>query len=102
MAAEEAERHGGARVLAVHLRLGPLSGVIKEALQSAYEVARAGSPLEEAELLIEEVPIRAYCTTCQAERAVLSMQQLGCAECGTPTPQVVSGRELEVIALEIQ
>jgi hydrogenase nickel incorporation protein HypA/HybF len=44
-ACEEAERHAGARVVAVHLKLGPLSGVVKEALVSAYELAREGSPL---------------------------------------------------------
>ena len=44
MAAEEAERHG-ARVVAVHLRLGPLSGVVKEALLSPMSW-RAGTPLE--------------------------------------------------------
>jgi len=42
---EEAPRHGG-RVVAVHLKLGPLSGVAKEALLSAFELACAGSTLE--------------------------------------------------------
>ena len=36
--AEEAERRGGVQVHAIHLRLGPLSGVVKEALLSAYEL----------------------------------------------------------------
>jgi hydrogenase nickel incorporation protein HypA/HybF len=101
VAGEEAERRG-VRVLGIHLRLGPLSGVVKEALLSAYEIARAGDALEEAELVIEEVPVRAHCPTCQATRAVVSVQQLCCAECGTPTPQVVSGRELDIVALEVQ
>ena len=56
-AAEEAERRGG-RVVAVHLRLGPLSGVVKEALLSAYELAREGTPLAAAALVVEEVPRR--------------------------------------------
>ena len=47
MAAEEAERQGG-RVVAVHLKLGPLSGVVKAALLSAYELAREGSPLPDS------------------------------------------------------
>ena len=32
MAQEEAERHGGVQVQAVHLKLGRLAGVVKEAL----------------------------------------------------------------------
>ena len=72
VASEEAERHGG-RVTAVHLRLGPLSGVVKEALLSAYESAREGSALADAKLVVEETPIVAWCPTCHAERTIPSM-----------------------------
>jgi hydrogenase nickel incorporation protein HypA/HybF len=44
VATEEAARRSG-RVLAVHLKLGPLAGVVKEALLSAYDLAREGTPL---------------------------------------------------------
>jgi hydrogenase nickel incorporation protein HypA/HybF len=101
VAAETAGRHGGARVAAIHLRLGALSGVVKEALLSAYELAREGSALPDAALVIEEVPLVAYCPACAAERTV-SAQQLCCPACGAPTPEVVRGRELEVVALEIE
>ena len=101
LATEEAERHGG-RVAAVHLRLGPLSGVVPEALRSAYALAREGSPLDTAELVVEEVPLVAYCPACAAERPLTSAQLLLCPDRGTPTPEVVRGRELEVVALEIE
>jgi hydrogenase nickel incorporation protein HypA/HybF len=100
MAAEEAGRQGG-RVVAVHLKLGPLSGVVKQALLSAYELAREGSLLPDSELVIEEVPVVVYCDNCAAERGLPSMQELRCPVCDAPTPQVVRGRELEVVALEI-
>lgn len=100
--AEEAERRGGIRVAAVHLRLGPLSGVIAEALKSAYDLAREGTLLSGAELVIEEVPLVAFCPACAAERTLESPQMLGCPVCGTPTPEVRRGRELEVVALEIE
>jgi hydrogenase nickel incorporation protein HypA/HybF len=102
LAEEEAGRCGADRVVGIHLRMGPLSGVVKDALLGAYELAREESTLKEAELIIEEVPILASCPSCQATRAVVSVQQLCCAECGAPTPQVLSGRELELVALEIQ
>jgi hydrogenase nickel incorporation protein HypA/HybF len=102
VALEEAERHGSARVAAIHLRLGPLSGVVKAALLSAYELAREGSPLAGARLLVEEVQVMAYCPTCAAERRVVSIQELCCSACATPTPEVVRGRELEIVALELE
>jgi hydrogenase nickel incorporation protein HypA/HybF len=99
VATEEAERLN-ARVTAVHLKVGRLSGVVAEALTSAFELARESTPLAEAVLVIEEVPVAAYCPACAAERAV-PFPSLCCPVCGAQTPDVVRGRELEVTALEI-
>ena len=43
-ATDEAQRRG-VRVSAVHLRLGALSGVVKDALLFSYEVACQDTPL---------------------------------------------------------
>ncbi len=53
LAEEEAERRG-VQVEAVHLKLGALSGVVKDALLSCYEMACEGTPLAGSRLLIEE------------------------------------------------
>lgn len=100
-AAEEAERQGGGRVVAVHLRLGPLFGVVKEALLASYETAREGTAVAGSELRIEEVPVVAFCPACAEERPIASVLEMVCPVCGGPTPRVVRGRELEVFALEI-
>jgi hydrogenase nickel incorporation protein HypA/HybF len=102
VASEEAERQGNARVLAVHIRLGALTGVVKEALQSAYGLAREGTPLATADLVVEETLPAAYCPRCAASRTLKSPWELCCPTCGTPTPDIVSGRELEVVALEVE
>lgn len=101
-AAEEAQRQGGGRVVAVHLRLGPLSGVVPAALRSAYDLAREGSIASAAELVIEAVELVVYCPACAAQRTLASPQELYCPYCLAHTPDVVAGRELEVVALEIE
>jgi hydrogenase nickel incorporation protein HypA/HybF len=101
LAQEEAERSSG-HVLTLHVRLGPLSGVFKEALLSSYEMASYDTPLQGSQLVIEDVPIVIYCSQCQAERTVDSMQWLCCPVCSTPASQVLHGRELELAALEIE
>src|SRR6185436_3887078 len=98
---EEMRRHNGAQVEAIHIRVGPLSGVVKEALLSAYELAREQTPFANSRLIFEDVPIVVFCTHCQAERPVQSIQHLYCAECDTPASEVVRGRELELTALEL-
>jgi hydrogenase nickel incorporation protein HypA/HybF len=101
LAQEEAERRG-ARINAVHLKLGALSGVVKEALLSSYEMACQGTPLQGSLLVLEEIPVVVFCPNCQAQRSLSSVQWFCCSECGTPTPEIVHGKELEVTALEIQ
>ena len=71
LAEEEAERHGG-KVSAVHLRLGALSGVVKEALLSSYKMACEDTSLAGSRLIVEEVPILVLCAQCQARRGISS------------------------------
>jgi hydrogenase nickel incorporation protein HypA/HybF len=98
---EEASRHPGS-VQAIHLKLGPLAGVVKEALLSAYEMARAGTTLEAAALVIEEVPVVVFCKRCGERRTIESLQWLCCPVCDTPAAEIVQGRELLLVALEME
>jgi hydrogenase nickel incorporation protein HypA/HybF len=100
-ASQEASRHKGAQVHAVHLKLGPLSGVVKDALLFSFGLACAGTPLEGSQLLIEEVPVVVYCPQCQAEQTLASIQRFCCPACGTLTPDIVSGKQLELVAIEL-
>jgi hydrogenase nickel incorporation protein HypA/HybF len=101
MAEEEAGRRS-AEVDAIHIKLGALSGVMKEALLSAYDLAREETPLETARLLIEDVPVMVYCPRCQAPRGIPSIQELSCVDCQTPASEILQGRELQVVALELR
>ncbi len=100
-AAEESQRRGGVRVAAVHVRVGPLSGVIKEALVPVFELAREGGDLADCRLVIEEVPVVIRCAACQADRAVPSVQEMCCPVCGSPPAEILSGREMDIVAMEI-
>jgi hydrogenase nickel incorporation protein HypA/HybF len=102
---EMAEQEAAARnaaLEAIHVRVGALSGVVSQALLSAFDLAREASPLRSVRLQIEEVPVRIHCRTCGADRPVPSMQRLCCAECGTPGADIVQGRELQVVGLELR
>lgn len=100
IAEREAERIGG-RVSAVHLRIGALSGVAREALLFSYDVATVDSSLAGSRLVIEEVPVLVYCSRCKAERQLPSPQLFVCPVCKSATPDIRGGRELQVMALEM-
>jgi len=100
LAEEESARRDNAKIYSIHLRLGLLCGVVKEALLFSYEMACASTPLEGSQLIIEEVPVEVFCPACKARVRVSSIQRMACPQCLTPTPDIVQGRELEVIAME--
>ena len=100
-ALEESQRRG-VQVSAVHLRLGALSGVVKDALLFSYEMACQDTRLEGSQLIVEDLPVIVFCPRCQREQTLNSVQLFACPECGTPTMDVRQGKELEVFALEVQ
>jgi hydrogenase nickel incorporation protein HypA/HybF len=54
MASEEAARHSGSRVDAVHLKVGALSGVVKDALLFSWDLACNDTPIAGCRLAIED------------------------------------------------
>jgi hydrogenase nickel incorporation protein HypA/HybF len=101
MIEEESERRGGLQVAAVHLRIGQLAGVVKEALVSSYEMACEDTPLARSQLIIEEIPVIMYCRNCDARRPVNNSEWFICPQCGQPVSEIVQGKELELASLEI-
>ncbi len=100
-ATEEARKHEGAKVEAVHLKLGRLSGVVKDALLFSWEIACHGTTLENTRLEIEEIPVVAFCKNCQAKKTIEAINNLVCPACNAPASEIISGHELQVSALEI-
>ena len=101
MAQEEAERRE-VQVDAVHLDLGALSGVMKEALLFSYGVACDGTLLEGSRLVVTDVPIEVFWPVCKVPRTLKSLQWFCCPECGAATPEILHGKELVITALELK
>src|SRR5689334_22902578 len=97
-ALEESRARGDARVEAVFLNIGSLSGVDVGALRFAFEIACDDPKVSGCRLEISEVPVSMDCPNCGTETPTVSVQQLRCSECGTPALEIVHGRELELQA----
>ncbi|KOU51878.1 hydrogenase maturation nickel metallochaperone HypA [Streptomyces sp. WM6378] len=96
---EAAARAGATAVTAVRLQVGELAGVVPDALSFSFELARAGTVLEGAELITESVPGRARCTPCTHEWAVGMPPQLCCPACGDAAAELLCGRELQIVSV---
>lgn len=101
-AEEVARRHGDAAVTAVRVRVGALSGVVPDALRFSFDVAREGTSAEAARLVVDDVPARAECRPCGTDFPLGSPPLMWCPACDRPADSVLSGRELEITAVELE
>jgi hydrogenase nickel incorporation protein HypA/HybF len=101
LASDAAARDGSDRVSRLFVRLGVLSGVVKEALEFSFDLAAEDSPCAGATLEIEEVPITVLCAYCEERKTLSDGYQFCCPTCGRPTPKILTGRELELVSVEV-
>ncbi len=113
VALEEVRRRALQRVGAIRLRVGALWGSEPESLAFHASLLARGTPLADATLEIETVPVVARCHTCGkavedsrledsrflhalAHGPILVEALLHCVRCGSDTVVIEHGRELEV------
>jgi hydrogenase nickel incorporation protein HypA/HybF len=90
------------KITAVHLHLGDLAGVVRDALDFCYDLATQGTLLEGSRLIVHELPVVIFCPQCQEEVQLPSIQSFRCPNCGTPSGDIRQGRELEIHSVEVE
>ena len=95
-----AAEQGGREVRRIHVRLGQLSAMTR-ALYFCFGSAARGTRCEGARLEIEEVPLTLRCRGCAAVKTPSGRYNFRCPDCGLPTPEVVTGREMQLTAIEL-
>ena len=98
---EKAREHGAGRVTAVVLKVGVMSGVVPDLLESAFDIYKKGTIAETARLEIVVVPVKLRCPDCGGE-AVREETDFSCAGCGSRRVEIVEGRELVVERIELE
>ncbi len=88
-------------VTTIVIGMGPLSGVEAQLLKNAYPVASAGTIAEDAELVIEHLPIKVKCTQCGSESDALP-NKLICKQCGDWRTTLISGDEMMLMSVELE
>jgi hydrogenase nickel incorporation protein HypA/HybF len=88
-------------VTSIVIAMGPLSGVEAALLKNAYPIASAGTIAENAELVIEYLPIRVKCSQCGSESDALP-NKLICKQCGDWRTTLLSGDEMMLMRVELE
>ncbi len=87
-------------VKTVYLTVGEFAGVEPASLQFAFQVQRQNTCVSTAALVIENIPLVAFCHPCQREYRPQIGQQYSCPTCNSPMEEIRSGRELKIDRLE--
>ena len=95
-----AQQHEASGVERIVLRIGPLAGVEPRLLQDAFPIARAGTVADNAELIIETLPLRVRCESCGTESDAVP-NRLVCGACGDWHTHIVSGDEMLLASVEL-
>lgn len=94
-AAEAAER-----IVTIRLRVGELAGVELEALRFAFPLVMQGTIAAGAELQIETEAAFCHCEPCGKPFPALHGSS-DCPHCGSLSLQLLSGKDLRLVALEV-
>jgi len=84
----------------IHLIVGKFTCVEPVSLQFAFEVQTRNTFLDQVELVIKDIPLIAYCHTCQEEYQPEIGSQYFCSTCRSPMDDIRSGRELKIDHIE--
>ena len=96
-----ASERGAQSVISIVVGMGPLSGVEEQLLKNAYPVASAGTIAENAELIVENLPIKVRCNQCGSESEA-TPNKLTCRQCGDWRTTLISGDELLLMSVELE
>lgn len=89
------------RVESIHLKIGKLTAIVPDSLRFCFEIVAKDTPLSGAILNIEEIPIVARCLSCDYQWTI-NEPVFVCGKCQSGNIDVVSGRELDIVSIEIE
>ncbi|WP_353661398.1 hydrogenase maturation nickel metallochaperone HypA [Hydrogenimonas sp. SS33] len=98
---EHAAKHGAGKILKVVTKIGVLSGVEPDLLQTAFDTFKEGTVCDGAEFIMNIQPLVVYCHDCKT-KSTLQELAMACPKCGSLATNVVDGEEMYLMSLEME
>jgi len=97
---ETAVANNLSKISKVYLKVGKLRQVVPEFLQFAFATVTKDTIAEDAELVIEIVPVVLQCKACGNKFVEKSDLPLECTVCGSTDLKIVEGKEIVLDSIE--
>lgn len=101
IAAENCRKAGYSRIDSIRLRIGMASGVMTDAILFAFDALKIDTIAAGATVIIDEIPVSGICGNCGKDFITKEAYILCCPECGGLSFKVNTGRELEILDMEV-
>jgi hydrogenase nickel incorporation protein HypA/HybF len=89
-----------AAVRCIRIRVGQLSGVVPDSLDFCFNAIISETEMQKAGLAIEHLPTISLCRDC-AHRFQIDDLVFLCPACKSSNLELISGKELEVVEIEL-
>lgn len=91
----------GRRVKSVVIEIGSLSGVVPEAVEFCFEACARETEVEGARLEIRHLTAQGQCLECKTMQQIEQLYD-PCSNCGSYMLEVISGKEMRVLEIEVE
>jgi hydrogenase nickel incorporation protein HypA/HybF len=98
---EKAKEKKAKKILSVKLKVGALSGVVPEFLETAFNIYKEDTIAAKSKLEIEEVPLKIRCQQCGTEMVKDDFVFI-CEKCDSRELKTLSGTELLLEKIEVE
>ncbi len=97
---EEMVKNNAERLRSVKVNIGEMSGIVPGALKTCFDILIENTKMEGAILNMKMVPLKGRCRKCSNEFDINEYRFL-CPECESADIDVVSGREMNIVEIEV-
>lgn len=98
---EKAGEQNAKKIVHVTLQVGLLSGAVPELLKTAFDIYKKDTIAAEAELAIQEVPLKYQCQDCGIEM-IKEDFIIVCDKCGSTRLKTLAGTDMFLLKMDIE
>lgn len=97
---DEMQRCGAKSLKSVRLKIGTMSAIVPDSLSFCFGLITEGTEFERTELIMDIIPLKGFCHDCKNEFEIEDYA-FECPSCRSTKIKTVSGRELDIVEIEV-
>lgn len=97
----ELAKNDAGELKSIKLKIGAMTAVEPESLSFCFSAITEGTDMAGVKLDIEEIAVRGRCNNCFTEFELDRYFSTPCPGCGGSSSELVSGRELDIVSMEV-